>query len=169
MNTEKVRILDHPSVMAKLKRMAFQIYEKNFETDELVFAGVDRRGGHLAKVLIGLLNEISPLSIQYVSFSRKSEGAEIQPDPSFSKESVSGKTVVLVDDVLYSGKTMMQALSFVNELEPAAVRVAVLIDRGHHNYPLTPDYMGLDLATTLRQHVSVEVSEQGELIEAFLI
>ena len=73
-----------------------------------------------------------------------------------------------MDDVLYSGKTIFDALVAVMEHGPATVQTALLIDRGHRNLPLSPDYVGLTLATTLKQHVTVVLSKDGNKVEAFL-
>lgn len=168
MSTEKVRILDQPAIVAKLKRMAFEIYEKNFGKKELIMVGMDERGGYLAQELKSLLERISPLKVTFVQARKDLESYDVTlegVDGSVLKNQI----VFLVDDVLYSGITMVSALTTVMEFAPRKVRIAVLIDRGHRSFPVSPDFVGLELATTLKQHVSVEVEEENEKIEAFLL
>lgn len=169
MNAEKVRIIHHHAIQAKLRRMAYQIYEKNYEEQELVFVGINTRGGYIAQRLIQLLKEISPLNLQFLHVEKNEMGNGVVLNADEVAPTVKDKTVIVVDDVLYSGGTMLSAVSQLMEYHPAKIRIAVLIDRGHRNYPLSPDYLGMDLATTLKQHVSVEVAEDESKVEAFLM
>lgn len=169
METSKVRIMHHHAIQAKLRRMAYQIYEKNFEETELVFVGINTRGSHIAKRLIQLLEEISPLNLHFLHAEKNEAGTGVELDPNAFQETIPNRTVIVVDDVLYSGGTMLSAVSQLMPFKPAKIRIAVLIDRGHRNYPLSPDYLGMDLATTLKQHVSVEVAADDSKVEAFLL
>ena len=83
-------------------------------------------------------------------------------------QSLEGQTLLIVDDVLYSGATTLQALVKVAELKPDTIQTAFLIDRGHHHFPVRHDYVGMEMATSLKQYVSVEVDPQTLRAEAFI-
>lgn len=165
---EKVKILASGAITAKLRRMAYQIYEKNFGQTGVVLVGIDQRGGFVAQQLAGYLNEISPLKVDFLRLKKAEEGRPME----FVESEVAGlmreRVAVIVDDVLYSGYTMLQAVATVMEAGCANIQVAVLIDRGHRNVPVTHDFVGMVLATSLRQYVSVEVDEDQAKAAAYL-
>jgi len=167
MGNSRTKILNHTAIQASLKRMAFEIYEKNFGLKEILVVGVDFRGTYVARELIRNLESISDLEVVFIHAPRNGEDL-----PAIDRERwdarIKGKTLILVDDVLYSGRTLFSALAQVVDMEPEGVQVAVLIDRGHRALPIAPDFKGLDLATTLKQHVSVEISASEDRAEAFL-
>lgn len=164
MSATKVQILDHPAITARLKRMAYQIYEANYLNDEIFILGIDERGGALAEALVEYLEELCPVKITLVeAILDRSEsegiGVSLDEDPGLFK----GKSVVVVDDVLYSGMTMLNVVSILLQSSPKTIQVAVLIDRGHRSMPVSADFIGLELATTLQQHVSFEILENDEM------
>ena len=166
METGKSKILQHKAIQAKLNRIAWEIYEANAHRSELVVVGIDRRGRLVAEALIERLRQISPLQVkEFTSFGGKETGeAKLDAPEGALKE----KDVVIVDDVLYSGKTMFNTLAATMKRDPASIQVAVLIDRGHRNIPVSPDFVGLELATTLKQYVSVEIEEGTGEMTAYL-
>lgn len=166
-DSDKVKILGASAVKAKLKRMAYEVYEANFGKDSLVIVGIDKRGGFLAKCIAELLKEISPLAVE-MTFAKKIGGGRVRLEGEKLSNVLTGKTVLVVDDVLYSGHTMLNAVAEVLSYSPAKVQTAVLIDRGHRNVPVTHDFVGMLLATSLKQHVSVEVQESKASATAYL-
>jgi pyrimidine operon attenuation protein / uracil phosphoribosyltransferase len=164
----KVKILSAGAITAKLRRMAYEIYERNFGQDAIVLVGIGPRGCYLADKLATYLGSISPLAIQRMDLEKTDkENGVSWADPSLA-ESLAEKTVLIVDDVLYSGKTMLAALSEIAGHGPSKIQVAVLIDRGHHLLPVKHDYVGMEIASSLKQYVSVEVDEALERAEAFI-
>lgn len=161
-------ILAPSSVGAKLRRMAYEIYEANYGQDSLVLVGVDKRGGFLAKAIGGILEEISPLSIRLLAAPKDENGAVGLEGEGLEFE-IGGKPVVVVDDVLYSGHTLFNAVAKILAFQPSRIQSAVLIDRGHRNVPVTHDFVGMLLATSLKQHVSVEILEDESSATAYLI
>lgn len=162
----RVKILGAKAVKAKLRRMAYEIFEKNYEAESLVMIGMGKRGGYLCSRLADLLQEISPLKVTQIEAVKSDSREGILPEE--TNKAIPGQAVIIVDDVLYSGLTMFQALSAVMDLKPAKVQVAVLIDRGHRNIPVSHDFVGVELATSLQQYVSVEITADEDKAVAYL-
>lgn len=167
MDAEKSLILDDESIRSKIHRIAYEIYERNYGQKEVVLIGIDFRGGFVAEELAGHLRGISDLEVHLVYADRDMDSNEVSL-PEDAQKLLKGKHVVLVDDVLYSGSTMFNAIAAVMDYGPARIQNAVLIDRGHRNIPVRPDFVGLVLATTLKQYVFVEVSKKKDKVQAFL-
>jgi len=154
---ERVQILDARAARAKINRMAFEIYESNFGAAELLVLGLNERGSYLADLLAERLRAISPIQVQQLRALHRDHGFDIQSDN--PGKAIQGRPVLIVDDVLYSGTTLFKAMAAVFPLQPARIQTAVLIDRGHRNLPVSHDFVGILLATTLQQHVSVEIAD----------
>lgn len=163
-------ILTHEAVMARLKRMAYEIYERNYHAKELIVVGVNERGGYVAQRLIQALLEVSPLQISQIHLEVDRDTDPYSYGISLDDElkALSNRPVLIVDDVLYTGKTLMSIVSILLQASPESIQVAALIDRGHRSFPISADFVGLELATTLQQHVYVEIDEAAERIEAVL-
>lgn len=166
--TEKVKILSAGAISAMLRRMAYEVYERNFSIPTLLVAGIGVRGGFIADRLQAHLEEISPLRVERLDFLKPEDGQRLQWKQTPAGAALAGSTLLIVDDVLYSGNTMLQALTMVAALNPAHIQAAVLIDRGHHQYPVTHDYVGMEMATSLKQYISVEVNTTTQRAEAFI-
>jgi pyrimidine operon attenuation protein/uracil phosphoribosyltransferase len=162
----KIQILTEAQIDQKLKRMAYEIWEKNSEEKEIFLIGIEETGAAVAIKIAEILKEISPLKIKYSSLiiNKKSP---LQQDIKLSADSLNNKTVVLIDDVANSGKTLLYALKPLMEFEPAKIQVAVLVDRKHKNFPVTPDIIGHSVSTTIQEHIIVNY-ENGKLTGAHL-
>lgn len=174
MTGNQVKILDKNDVQARLKRMAFEIYENNFQEESLILLGSDERGSFIAAQLEAHLLNISPIQVSrwHATFDKKDRqgrGGRMQVSFSHELSELRGKNVVVVDDVLYSGNTMLHLVAPLLEVVPNKIEVAVLIDRGHRVVPISPTYVGLELATTIQQLVAVEVNFEEKNIEAYLV
>lgn len=169
MSQNHLRILDHNEIFARLKRMAYEIYENNYQQSEMLVIGIDQRGGFIAEKLVSFLSELSPIKVTLID--AEVDRSESLPGVSLSAEleDLTGKAILVVDDVLYSGFTMLSVVSILLQLEPSTIQTAVLIDRGHRKMPISADYVGLELSTTLHQHVSVRIDEDEEKAEVFLV
>ncbi len=165
----KAKILSSSAAKARLRRIAYEVYEANYENDELVILGIDVRGGYLAEQIQKLLTEISPITTHLITAKKDEQAGEIIIEENNAKAIIAGKAVLIVDDVLYSGRTLFHAIASVMEHSPAKVQTAVLIDRGHRNVPVTHDFVGMLLSTSLKQHVSVEISPDTHSATAYLI
>jgi len=162
-------VLDRDDMRRTLVRMAHEIVEKNPDGD-VALIGIHRRGAHLAGRLHGLIGELLdrpvPLGSLDIAFYRDDlairPGGMVSPvvhatDLDFP---VGGRTIVIVDDVLYTGRTVRAAIDEVFDYgRPARVQLAVLVDRGHRELPIRPDYVGKNLPTSHGQRVNVRVDE----------
>lgn len=172
MNDIAVNILDASDVEAKILRMAFEIYELHYGLDSFVMIGIDDRGGFLAEKLKNDITRISPLHVEFIHahIDRQEGDPLIGIDLEIeSLEALAGKQVLVVDDVLYSGQTLLNVVSILLQARPASIRTAVLIDRGHRTVPVAADVVGMQLATTIQQHVQVILDENEGKAEAYLL
>jgi len=162
---EKTIILDSEAVNQKLKRMAYEIYENNFQEKEIVFAGIVGNGHVLARLLGAYLEEISDIrvSIVEVDIDKQAPSSE-KVLVNINKNEIEGKNIILVDDVLNTGRTFIYSLRPFLDLKIPKIQVAVLIDRGHSRYPVTSDFTGLELSTTLNEHVEVVLKDNTPLV-----
>ncbi|MDQ3101253.1 MAG: phosphoribosyltransferase [Bacteroidota bacterium] len=157
----KITVLDHESVKRKLERIAHQLHEENFEEKGIVLIGVADRGSILVKRLAKRLKEISELEITIAEIKLdKDKPLENPVELSVDAKELKGKVVVLVDDVLMSGRTLMYAASFLIRSALKKLVTVVLVDRMHRTFPIRADIVGLTLSTTLREHISVELGKQ---------
>ena len=156
--TIKSKILDIQGIDQKLKRLAWQVYEKNSAEKEIIVVGISERGLMLAKQLATHIQEISNIKIKLAHL-------ELDKDNPYDKEvtlnlevkEYTNKVVVLVDDVLNSGKTLMYAAKHFLTTPLKRLAVMVLVDRNHNRYPIKADYIGLSLATTLQEYINVDL------------
>ena len=167
--TENVVILSTTAFERTLRRMAHEIAERNDPAKDLVLVGIQRGGAFLAQRLSALLAEILgqpvPNGALDVSMHRDDIGTNAAPNvhPTVIPFDVTGKTVVLVDDVLFSGRTTRAALDALNDFgRPQRVQLAVLIDRGHRELPIKADFVGKNVPTAPDEKIQVRVGEGGE-------
>jgi pyrimidine operon attenuation protein/uracil phosphoribosyltransferase len=166
MDNEKV-VLREDGVRRALTRIAHEIAERNPQTEALAVVGIHRRGAFLARRLRDLLEELLdteiPLGDLDIGFYR--DDVSSRPDAPVVHAShidfdINGRTVVIVDDVLYTGRTVRAAIEALFDYgRPERVQLAVLADRGHRELPIRPDYVGKNLPTSRAEHVHVRVCE----------
>ncbi len=159
---EKDLILNGNQVAQKIKRMAFEVYEHNIREKELVFAGIDGQGYMLATLLAKQLEEISPIKAKVVkvgidkSAPQQSEIA-LDAEPSEFKK----RCIIVVDDVLNTGKTLAYGMKPFLGVEVKKIEVAVLVNRSHSTFPIQPTYTGYALSTTLTDHIEVTLGKNA--------
>jgi pyrimidine operon attenuation protein/uracil phosphoribosyltransferase len=155
MTTEKKYILSKEVVEKKLRRMAYEILENNIDEKEIILAGIRESGSVVAKVIQQMLGEISSLKTELITITLdKKEPRDVSLSRSFD---LNGKVIILIDDVSNSGKTLLYALKPFIEFHPKKIQTLVLVERTHTSFPVRPDYVGLSIATTLQEHIFVEV------------
>ena len=162
----KKYILDKETVNMKLQRMAFEVIENNLEEKNIILAGIEEHGSIIARNIAQILKEAGQISVQLISISLdKKNPGEItlsrQPD-------LDGKTVLIVDDVANSGKTMLYSLKPFLAFHPKKIQTLALVERTHKAFPVHLDYVGLSVATTLQEHIFVEVSGE-EVTGAYMM
>ncbi len=155
---EKILLLPHNRVEFALKRMAHQIIERHVKDNELTLIGIEPRGILVARRLGQLVTAFSDLSVDVLAINiDKSTG---QVSSSLPAEKITDKVPIVVDDVLFTGKTLLSATCFVNSFSPKGIETGVLISRNMHKFPISGDYVGFDLSTTFHDYVEV-VPEAG--------
>jgi len=160
MSTKKTLILNKEQILQKSKRIAYQILEDNFEEQNIVLVGIADRGYIFAKRLQIILQEIAKdKSIELIKVDIKKEKRSLEAITDQPVEIAKDKTVIVVDDVLNSGRTLAYALGAFINVPLKKMRTAVLIDRSHHIFPIFSDFYGLKLSTILKEHVTVDLNE----------
>jgi pyrimidine operon attenuation protein/uracil phosphoribosyltransferase len=155
----KLKILDTVQIQQKINRLAFQVYENNFSEKELLVVGIDGNGYNVAKQIVEKLKEISPLKINLGKISvNKEKPWEGEPVVDFKEKDFVNKTIVLVDDVLNSGKTLMYAVKLFLDKPVKKINTVILVDRSHTRFPVKADYVGMTLSTTLQEHIEADFS-----------
>jgi pyrimidine operon attenuation protein/uracil phosphoribosyltransferase len=161
-------ILNSIAIQRALTRIAHEIAERNEHSDEVVLVGIQRGGVVLAERLSGLLRSIwgkpVPTGRLDVSMHRDDLNQRLAPDvhPTVIPVDITGKTVVLVDDVLFSGRTTRAAMDALNDFgRPKSIQLAVLVDRGHRELPIKADFVGKNLPTAHHESVVVRLDEAG--------
>lgn len=164
MYREKTILLDEQALERSLTRISHEIVEKNEDISSLCLVGIRRRGLPLAKRIAARIKSSYGVDVTVeeldVSPFRDDNGSICKQDDPPLKTEVEGKTVVLVDDVLYTGRTVRAAIEAVMLCgRPAAIRLAALIDRGHRELPIRADYVGKNVPTSRKEKIAVRVNE----------
>jgi len=160
MSTKRTLILDKKQIHQKSIRIAYQILEDNFEEKTIVLVGVAERGYVFAQRLQRILKEIAPeknFELLKVLIAKDKRNLDASTDQSI--ETAKNKVIILIDDVLNSGRTLAYALGVFLDVPLKKIRTAVLIDRSHHQCPMFSAYYGLKLSTILKDNVEVELQE----------
>ena len=160
-------VLDAGEISRALTRMAHEILEANRGAQDLLLLGIPTRGAHLARRLAEALRRVEGVEVPVGSLDVTMYRDDLRRQPTRAVEPttvpgdrVDGRVVVLVDDVLYSGRTVRAALDALADLgRPRAVRLAVLVDRGHRELPIRADYVGKNLPTAASELVKVRLQE----------
>jgi pyrimidine operon attenuation protein/uracil phosphoribosyltransferase len=165
MSNTKNYILSKEVTHKKIRRIAYEILENNIDEQEIILAGIMDNGAVLAKVIQKNLEEISSLKIELITLRLdKKNPKEVLVDPAID---FNDKVIIIIDDVSNSGKTLSYALKPFLEFHPKKIRTLVLVERSHTSFPVRPDYVGLSVATTIQEHIFVEVKGE-ELIGAYM-
>lgn len=150
-------------IVRTITRIAYQIYEDTRGSDQLLILGIHGRGYHLAVMLADKLSEICQTKIKVYPVCIKEHPTASAPIDQNLSDVARGSKVVIVDDVMYSGRTMFEAVRLITTSgRPEEIRLAALIDRGHRRYPVELRYPGLYSPTKLREHVHCRFTDEGK-------
>jgi pyrimidine operon attenuation protein/uracil phosphoribosyltransferase len=158
-----MKILDDKKIRQKIKRLAIQILEHNYEESELILIGINNRGMQIALLLMEELKQLKPITIILTRIRLSPAdplGSPIELE--MPVEELHEKTILIVDDVANTGRTMFYACKPLMNILPKKIETAVLVDRQHKSFPIKVDYVGLSLATTLKENIDVVIKEEGE-------
>jgi pyrimidine operon attenuation protein/uracil phosphoribosyltransferase len=159
---EKTLVLDHDQVKQKIKRIAFQILENNLGEKVVYLAGIEGQGYTLAQMLASELQAIAPFTVQVLKVQMNKEVPSSEPvTVNVDEKEFQKKSIVLIDDVLNSGRTLIYALKPFLDVPVKKLQVAVLVNRAHTAFPIHPAYTGYELATTLNDHVKVTLGKKS--------
>ena len=159
------KILTHEQIQHKVKRIAYQIYEANVEESELIIAGIESGGLSFAKKIVAVLKKITDARIVICKVIMDKENPlESGVTTSLDTEAYKNKSVVLVDDVLNSGTTLIYGVHHFLKTPLKQLKTAVLVNRNHKKYPVKADYKGISLSTSLNEHIKVEFKPKNDLV-----
>ena len=162
MPAKKLLILNKKQIQQKIERMAYEILEDNLNEAELIMAGIADKGYTIAKHLKKFLESISKVKVTLMKIELDKNSTHLQATTSIEVIQASNRVVILVDDVLNSGRTLAYGLGVFLDIPLKKLRTLVLVDRSHRIFPVSPDYTGLELATVLKEHVDVILDEKGQ-------
>ena len=158
-----MKILDESQIRQKIQRLAIEILENNIDADELILVGINNNGMGFARLLLEALlpRSESPITLTRVRLNPADPLSDdiLLEMPAAELES---KNIILIDDVANTGRTLFYAARPIMDTLPNKVEVAVLVDRTHKAFPIRVDYVGLSLATTLKENISVKILEVEE-------
>lgn len=155
MNVTNNVILNHDEINHKIRRIAFQIYESNVNETEVILAGIDSNGYIFAKKLKTVLQKISDINPILCKVSIDKKNPHLPIKTSIEVEDYENKSLVLVDDVLNSGTTLIYGVKHFLNVPLKQFKTAVLVNRNHKKYPVKADFKGISLSTSLHEHVNV--------------
>ncbi|MEM0933129.1 MAG: phosphoribosyltransferase family protein [Bacteroidota bacterium] len=158
-------ILTHKQIQHKIKRIAYQIYEANVNEDEIVVAGIEGGGLKFANKIVTVLKKVTGAKIHLCKVKMdKTNPLESGVTTSMTDEDYKNKSIVLVDDVLNSGTTLIYGVQHFLKTPIKQLKTAVLVNRNHKKYPVKADYKGISLSTSLHEHVRVEFNPKNYLV-----
>jgi pyrimidine operon attenuation protein/uracil phosphoribosyltransferase len=159
----KTLVLNSTQIQQKINRIAYEIYENNYDEKEIVIAGISENGFLFAKRIVDVLQKISPIQTKLIeiAFDKKDPiSSNIEID--LTEKELKNKVIILVDDVLNSGKTLIFGAKPFLKSPIKRLTTVVLVDRGHNRYPIKADFVGISLSTTLQEHITVEINKKGK-------
>ncbi len=158
-----MKLLDQRQIKQKIDRLAIEILEHNLGEEEIILAGINNNGLGFAKLLLKRLQKLTETNITLTQI-RLSPANPIDHEVSIglTKEQLTDKVIIIVDDVANTGRTIFYATKPLMDVLPKKVEVAVLVDRKHKSFPIKVDYLGLSLATTLKENIDVNILNNKE-------
>lgn len=159
-----MKILDQGQIKQKIKRIAVEIVEQNFGSSEIILAGINSNGHGFGLLLLKELKKLTDikLSICHIRLNPAKPLSE-EVNVSLPQEDLKNKVIIIIDDVANTGRTLFYAFKPFMGILVKKIQVAVLVDRKHKSFPIQVDYVGLSLATTLKDNISVKLKEVDEL------
>ncbi|MFT4646679.1 MAG: pyrimidine operon attenuation protein/uracil phosphoribosyltransferase [Planctomycetota bacterium] len=167
MTTESNIILNTVQVNQKIKRIAYQIYESNSNEQEVIIAGIIGNGFIFAEKLVTALKEISTLEVTICKVDINKKKPLEPVSTSLEVKAYENKSLVLVDDVLNSGTTLIYGVKHFLEVPLKRFKTAVLVNRNHKKYPVKADFKGISLSTSIKEHIQIDFI--GNETKAYLV
>jgi pyrimidine operon attenuation protein/uracil phosphoribosyltransferase len=162
MSSEKTMILNKVQTLQKITRIAYEIYENNPKEKEVYLAGIFEKGYQFATILKKELEKVAPFTVTLIRIDLDKlspQQSVVQLDIDANK--LKNKTIILLDDVLNTGKTMAYSLKPFLNVAIKRLQTAVIVDRAHKNFPISADYVGYSLSTSLKENIDVILEDEG--------
>ncbi len=154
-----MKILNEKQIHQKIKRLAIEILEQNYNADELFLAGINNNGLRFANLIYGALKEITTIPIEIINIRLNPANPIAQEiEVSVPIQKLQNKIVIIIDDVANTGRTIFYASKPLLNILPSKIEVAVLVDRKHKSFPIAVDYMGISIATTIKENINVDLT-----------
>jgi pyrimidine operon attenuation protein/uracil phosphoribosyltransferase len=161
---KSIQILDQAQIKQKIDRIAYQILEDCFDEKEIIIAGIASRGYVFAQKLEKVLSKISKIKCTLVEITLDKDSTNLVASTNIPVSKCKNKTIILVDDVLNSGRTLLYGLSVFLNIPTKKIRTAVLVDRSHKLFPISTDYAGYTISTVSQEHISVVFDKNKEAV-----
>lgn len=168
MPENQVILLNQYQIAQKINRIAYQILEDNLDEKEIVLAGIWDRGFKFALRLKTVLAQIADFKVTILRIDIEKQNSKLVAKTDLPETEWKNKVIILVDDVLNSGKTLAYGLGVFLNTPHKKIRTVVLVDRSHKIFPIATDFVGLELATILKEHVDVILDVEGEEDRVYL-
>ena len=149
------KIKDGFAVKSSVKRIAHQIYENNIEEKSIVIVGIGNRGKIFRNLIGNSIKSICDLNLIFVSLSIKRKKLLNVVESDVSLEEIKNKSIIIVDDVLNTGSTLIYAVSYFLKIPVKKIQTAVMVNRNHKKFPIKADFKGISLSTSVNEHISV--------------
>ena len=157
-----MKILNQNQISQKVKRLSYEIMENNFNESEIFLVGINNNGSGFAKMLLKELKKVSKTTFHLCHISiNPADPTKYPVELDIDIDQLNDKVVIIVDDVANTGRTLFYALKPLLQCLPKKVEMVVLVDRKHKSFPITPDYVGLSLATTLQENIDVKIGTKS--------
>jgi len=158
-----MKLLDHKQIDRKIKRLAIEILEQNYNAPEIILAGINNNGVGFAKMLLNQLTAITDKTITLTQIKLSpADPLSKEVTIGLSAEELDDKVIIIVDDVANTGRTIFYAYKPFLEILPKKIQVAVLVDRKHKAFPIKVDYVGMSLFTTLHDNIDVKIKNKKQ-------
>ena len=168
MSSKKILLLNQAQIHQKINRIAYQILEDNLDEKEIIIAGIFKKGYAIAQQLAESLQPIGPFKTTLIQIDITRTDTHPKASTQLDMADMENKVIVLVDDVLNTGRTMAYSLGLFLQIPIKKLRTVVLIDRSHRTFPVSPSFTGLKLATVLHEYIEVVLSTENKVEAVFL-
>ena len=154
------KILDKEQIQEKIKRISYEIYEENFDDKSILVCGIEKNGSIIAKKIIKELESICDIKIEFMSINLNKKKPLNTVEIKYSKNNIKNKSIILIDDVSNTGKTLIYVIKELIKFEPKKINTAVLVNRDHTLFPIKINFVGLSLSTSIKSHIEVNLGNK---------
>ena len=153
------RILNKEQIEDKIKRISYEIYEENFDDKSIIICGIEKNGSTIAKRIIKELKSICNINIEFITIELDKQKPLNSIKTKSSKIKIKDKSIILIDDVSNTGKTLTYVIRELIKFEPKKINTAVLVNRDHTLFPIKINFIGLSLSTSIKSHIAVKLND----------